>query len=42
MHTIYFRTILGKTVRIECHTLDEAQHYWDKLADVFIMVSTRP
>lgn len=42
MHTIYFRAVSGNTVRIECPTLEEAQHYWDKLTTVFHMVSTRP
>jgi hypothetical protein len=42
MHTIYFRAVSGNTVRIECPTLEEAQHYWDKLTTIFHMVSTRP
>ena len=43
MHTIYFRAVSGNTVRIECPTHEEAQHYWDKLSEAnFHMVSTRP
>jgi hypothetical protein len=42
MQTIYFRAVSGNTVSIECPTLEEAQYYWDRLAIVFHMVSTRP
>jgi hypothetical protein len=43
MQTIYFRTTIGNTTRIEVGTIEEAQHYWDKLSESgFHMVSARP
>lgn len=43
MQTIYFRTPISNTVRIDCPSIEEAQHYWDKLsASGFHMISSRP
>jgi hypothetical protein len=43
IQTIYFRSAIGSTIRVDCPTIEEGQHYWDKLsASGFQMVSTRP